>query len=176
MSSNFRNLPAPQSSHQRLRVVTVPGGGQRIASGTDARLQLCRASVPWRSCVPTGRYYFAVRRSSKERTIEQTRNLFESIHALSRRGIKNTQVVRELGIHRHAVEKHLAFKAPRFFVAALVARAKVTVASIRSQVHHPPSSHALTSSRCRSSGMVHPGSLLCPATSTPTRWCLEVCW
>jgi transposase len=52
------------------------------------------------------------RRASKERTTEQTRNLFESIHALSRRGMKNAQVARELGIHRHTVEKHLAFKAP----------------------------------------------------------------
>lgn len=52
------------------------------------------------------------RRASKERTTEQTRNLFESIHALSRKGMKNAQVARELGIHRHTVEKHLAFKAP----------------------------------------------------------------
>ncbi len=52
------------------------------------------------------------RKSSKERTSEQTRKLFESIHALSKQGMKNAQVARELGIHRHTVEKYLAFKAP----------------------------------------------------------------
>ncbi len=52
------------------------------------------------------------RKSSKERTNEQTRKLFESIHALSKKGMKNAQVARELGIHRHTVEKYLAFKAP----------------------------------------------------------------
>ena len=52
------------------------------------------------------------RKASKERTREQTRNLFESIHALSKKGAKNAQVARELGIHRHTVEKYLAFKTP----------------------------------------------------------------
>jgi transposase len=52
------------------------------------------------------------RRASKERTKEQTRELFQSIHALSKKGMKNAQVARELGIHRHTVEKYLAFKAP----------------------------------------------------------------
>jgi transposase len=52
------------------------------------------------------------REASKERTREQTRELFESIHALSKKGINNAQVARELGIHRHTVEKYLAFKAP----------------------------------------------------------------
>jgi transposase len=52
------------------------------------------------------------RKSSKERTNEQTRKLFDSIHALSKKGMKNAQVARELGIHRHTVEKYLAFKAP----------------------------------------------------------------
>jgi transposase len=52
------------------------------------------------------------RKSSKERTSEQTRKLFESVHALSKKGMKNAQVARELGIHRHTVEKYLAFKAP----------------------------------------------------------------
>jgi hypothetical protein len=52
------------------------------------------------------------RKSSKERTKEQTQELFESIHALSKQGMKNTQVAREFGIHRHTVEKYLAFKVP----------------------------------------------------------------
>jgi transposase len=49
---------------------------------------------------------------SKERTREKTRELFESIHALSKKGMKNVQVARELRIHRHTVEKYLAFKTP----------------------------------------------------------------
>jgi transposase len=52
------------------------------------------------------------REASKERTREKTRELFESIHALSRSGMKNAQVARELGIHRHTVEKYLTFKCP----------------------------------------------------------------
>jgi transposase len=52
------------------------------------------------------------RKASKERTTEHTRELFESIHALSKKGMKNAQVARELGIHRHSVEKYLAFKTP----------------------------------------------------------------
>lgn len=52
------------------------------------------------------------RKASKERTKEQMRNLFGSIHALSRKGAKNSQIARTLGIHRHTVEKYLAFKAP----------------------------------------------------------------
>jgi transposase len=52
------------------------------------------------------------RQPSKERTREQTRELFGSIHALSKKGIKNAQVARELGIHRHTVERYLAFKTP----------------------------------------------------------------
>src|SRR5215211_2180193 len=51
------------------------------------------------------------RKSSKERTNEQTQKLFESIHALSKKGMKNAQVARELRIHRHTVEKYLAFEA-----------------------------------------------------------------
>jgi len=50
------------------------------------------------------------RKASKERTRERTRDLFQSIHALSKKGMKNAQVARELGIHRHTVEKYLAFK------------------------------------------------------------------
>lgn len=52
------------------------------------------------------------RNSSKERTNEQTQKLFESIHALSKKGMKNAQIASELGIHRHTVEKYLAFEAP----------------------------------------------------------------
>jgi transposase len=43
---------------------------------------------------------------------EQTKNLFESIHALSKKGTKNAQVARELRIHRHTMEKYLAFDSP----------------------------------------------------------------
>jgi transposase len=52
------------------------------------------------------------RRASKERMREQVRKLYRSIHTLSKKGIKNAQVARELGIHRHTVEKYLAFKSP----------------------------------------------------------------
>ncbi len=52
------------------------------------------------------------RKSSKERTKEQTRKLFQSIHALSKQGMKNARIARTLGIHRHTVEKYLAFKTP----------------------------------------------------------------
>jgi transposase len=52
------------------------------------------------------------RETSKERTREKTRELFESIHALSKKGMKNAQIARTLGIHRHTVEKYLAFKKP----------------------------------------------------------------
>jgi hypothetical protein len=52
------------------------------------------------------------REVSKVRTREHTREFFESIHALSKKGIKNAQVARELGLHRHTVEKYLAFKTP----------------------------------------------------------------
>jgi len=51
-------------------------------------------------------------RASKERLREQTHKLFRSIHALSKKGMKNVQISRTLGIHRHTVEKYLAFKAP----------------------------------------------------------------
>jgi transposase len=52
------------------------------------------------------------REASKERTKEQTRKLFGSIHALSKKGMKNAQMARELRIHRHTVERYLAFKTP----------------------------------------------------------------
>jgi transposase len=40
------------------------------------------------------------REASKKRTREQTQELFESMHALSKKGTKNTQIARTLGIHR----------------------------------------------------------------------------
>ena len=52
------------------------------------------------------------RKASKARAREQAHKLFHSIHALSKKGMKNAQVARELGIHRHTVEKYLAFKIP----------------------------------------------------------------
>src|SRR5215204_4720380 len=52
------------------------------------------------------------RRASKERMREQVRKLYRSIHTLSKQGIKNAQVARTLGIHRHTVEKYLAFESP----------------------------------------------------------------
>lgn len=52
------------------------------------------------------------REASKERAREQARELFRSIHALSKKGIKNAQIARILRIHRHTVEKYLAFKIP----------------------------------------------------------------
>jgi transposase len=52
------------------------------------------------------------RDASKERTRKQAQELFESIHALSKKGMKNAQISRTLGIHRHTVEKYLAFKTP----------------------------------------------------------------
>jgi transposase len=52
------------------------------------------------------------REASKERTKGQTQKLFETIHALSKKGMNNAQVARELGVHRHTVEKYLAFRTP----------------------------------------------------------------
>jgi transposase len=52
------------------------------------------------------------RRASKENMREQARKLFHSIHTLSKKGMKNAQISRTLRIHRHTVEKYLAFKAP----------------------------------------------------------------
>jgi transposase len=52
------------------------------------------------------------REASKERTREQARKLFRSIHALSKKGMKNARIARTLGVHRHTVEKYLAFEAP----------------------------------------------------------------
>ena len=52
------------------------------------------------------------RRASKERMREQARKLYRSIHTLSKKGIKNAQIAWTLGIHRHTVEKYLAFKTP----------------------------------------------------------------
>ena len=51
------------------------------------------------------------RKAAKERTREQAHKLLHSIHTLSKKGMKNAQISRTLGIHRHTVEKYLAFKA-----------------------------------------------------------------
>ena len=51
-------------------------------------------------------------KAAKERAREQAHKLFRSIHALSKKGMKNAQISRTLGIHRHTVEKYLAFKVP----------------------------------------------------------------
>jgi hypothetical protein len=40
------------------------------------------------------------REASKKRTREQAQELFESMHALSKKGTKNTQLARNLGIQR----------------------------------------------------------------------------
>jgi hypothetical protein len=48
--------------------------------------------------------------ASKEHTREQARKLFRSIHALSKKGVKNARITRTLGLHRHTVERYLAFK------------------------------------------------------------------
>jgi hypothetical protein len=52
------------------------------------------------------------RAASKEGTTEHTRELFKSIHALLKKGIKSAQMARDLGIHHHIMEKYLAFKTP----------------------------------------------------------------
>lgn len=52
------------------------------------------------------------RRASKDRTREHMRELFQSIHTLSKQGMKNAQIARTLRIHRHTVEKYLGFKTP----------------------------------------------------------------
>jgi transposase len=51
------------------------------------------------------------RKAAKERAREQAHKLFHSIHTLSKKGMRNAQISRTLGIHRHTVEKYLAFKA-----------------------------------------------------------------
>ena len=51
--------------------------------------------------------------SKKKRTKEQAQELFESIHALSKKGLKNNaRIARTLGMHLHGVEMHLAFETP----------------------------------------------------------------
>jgi transposase len=85
----------------------------------DVVLQVFRQHIEVLELVPTPMDHFQRltnlrldRKASKERTREHTRELFESIRALSEQGMKNAQVARELGIHRHTVEKYLAFKTP----------------------------------------------------------------
>jgi hypothetical protein len=43
------------------------------------------------------------RRASKERMSDQAHELFRSIHALSKKGMKNAQICRTLRIHSHTV-------------------------------------------------------------------------
>jgi DNA-binding PucR family transcriptional regulator len=85
----------------------------------DVVLRVFRQHIEVLDLVPTPMNHFQRvtnlrldRKASKERTREHARELFESIHALSRQGMKNAQVARELGIHRHTMEKYLAFKTP----------------------------------------------------------------
>lgn len=50
------------------------------------------------------------RTAARERARVQAHKLFSSVHALSKKGMKNAQISRILGIHRHTVEKYLACK------------------------------------------------------------------
>jgi transposase len=43
------------------------------------------------------------REASRERTRDQTQNLFDSVHFLLRRGMNKCSIARTLGIHRHTV-------------------------------------------------------------------------
>ena len=85
----------------------------------DVVLRVFRQHEEVLNLVPTPAHHFQRltnlrldREASKERTKEQARKLFGSIHSLSKKGMKNAQVARELEIHRHTVEKYLAFEAP----------------------------------------------------------------
>jgi transposase len=85
----------------------------------DVILRVFRQHVEILNLVPTPTVHFQrltnLRldcRASRERTKEQARKLFRSIHALSKKGMKNARIARTLGIHRHTVEKYLAFEAP----------------------------------------------------------------
>jgi transposase len=85
----------------------------------DVVLRVFRHHAEVLNLVPTPSVHFQRltnlrldRRTSKERTGKQGRDLFESIHALSKKDMKNAQIARTLGIHRHTVEKYLAFEAP----------------------------------------------------------------
>ena len=85
----------------------------------DVVLRVFKQHTEVLDLIPTPARYFQRltnlpldRRASKERMREQAHKLFRSIHALSKKGVKNARVARELGIHRHTVQKYLAFKSP----------------------------------------------------------------
>ena len=85
----------------------------------DAVLRVFKQHTEVLDLVPTPTVHFQRltnlrldRKATKERGREQAHKLFHSIHALSKKGMKNAQISRTLGIHRHTVEKYLAFKAP----------------------------------------------------------------
>jgi transposase len=87
----------------------------------DVILRVFKQHTEVLDLVPTPSVYFQrlanlrlERKASKARAREQAHKLFHSSihHALSKKGMKNAQVARELGIHRHTVEKYLAFKVP----------------------------------------------------------------
>ena len=106
-------LPAPKL----LNIIGVLAGENAITlvARTSSRVARCPACGTRSARVHSQRLtnLRLDREASKERTRrEHTRELFESIHALSKKGVKNAQVARELGIHRHTVKKDLAFKTP----------------------------------------------------------------
>jgi transposase len=85
----------------------------------DVVLRVFKQHTEVLDLVPTPTVHFQMltnlrldRKAAKERTREQAHKLFHSIHTLSEKGMKNAQISRALGIHRHTVEKYLAFKAP----------------------------------------------------------------
>ena len=52
------------------------------------------------------------REASHQRTRQQMRILFESIHALLQQGMNKSAIARTLGVHRHTVQKYSALDAP----------------------------------------------------------------
>jgi len=52
------------------------------------------------------------REASRQRTRQQMRILFESIHALLQQGMNKSAIARTLGVHRHTVQKYSALDAP----------------------------------------------------------------
>lgn len=52
------------------------------------------------------------REPSKERTREQMRERFDSIHALESEGMSTSAIARALGLHRHTVQKYTGLGAP----------------------------------------------------------------
>src|SRR5215217_2174 len=52
------------------------------------------------------------REASRQRTRQQMRILFESIHALLQQGMNKSAIARTLGVHRHTVQKYSTLDAP----------------------------------------------------------------